>query len=143
MSERTSWIHVRAAGMDLLLSPLDLREVVAAGPVSPLPGRPPGIQGVIVYQGEFLPVLAWEGLPGCEASNLPTVAMVVLRPRLGIPIERMIGTLDLPEEGWLEPDVADAANSWLGGIWVEGDRRYLMLDSDRLMALLQRFRTER
>ena len=61
--------------MDLLLDTLDLREVVASAPVAPLPGRSRGIQGVVFYQGEFLPVLAWEDLPGCLAVPGPSMAL--------------------------------------------------------------------
>ena len=143
MSDMGAWIYVQAAGMDLLLPTADLREVVAASPISPLPGRPKGIQGVVVYQGEFLPVLAWEDLPGCQAPQAPPVAMAVLRPRLAIPIEHMIGAMDLPPGARQEVDEIDPTQGWTGGTCEVEGQVFRMVDTDRLIALLQRFRGHR
>lgn len=143
MSDLGSWIHVQAAGMDLLLSTLELREVVEASPVSPLPGRPKGIQGVVVYQGEFLPVLAWEDLPGCQGPQAPPMALAVLRPRLALPIERMIGAMDPPPGFRREVDETDPTHGWVSGIWEVESQLFRLVDSDRLIALLQRFRGHR
>lgn len=129
--------------MDLLLSTLDLREVVASTPVAPLPGRPRGIHGVVIYQGEFLPVLAWEDLPGCPTPPARPMAMAVLRPRLGLPLERLIGTISPPPEAWQELDPGDARERWLGGVCRVGGQSLYLLDPDRLIALLHRLREER
>lgn len=129
--------------MDLLLSTLDLREVVASTPISPLPGRPRGIQGVVVYEGEFLPVLAWEDLPGCMVLSAPPVAMAVLRPRLGLPVERIVGTVEPPEDAWRDIDEKDPAIDWQGRVCHVGDLELRLVDSDRLIALLRRFRGDR
>jgi len=129
--------------MDLLLSTLDLREVVAPTPVAPLPGHPRGIQGVVFYQGEFLPVLAWEELPGGRRPSCEPVAMAVLRRRLGLPIERLIGTIDPPLEAWREVEEPDAMGAWLGRVCRFGDLELRAVDPDRLVALLRRFREER
>lgn len=129
--------------MDLLLSTMDLREVVAPSPVSPLPGGPRGIQGVVIHQGEFLPVLAWEDLPGCPVPPAAPVAMAVLRPRLGIPLERMFGMIDLPADAWREVDEADPAAAWLSGLGRLGDLDLRVVDTERLVALLRSFRKDR
>lgn len=142
MSERGTWLHVKAAGRDLLLSTLDLREVVAATPVAPLPGRPKGVRGVVIHQGEFLPVLAWEDLPGCRAAAAP-VALAVLRPRLGIPLDRMLGLVDSWPGGWAEPGSDDPTRAWAGAAGSIDGADGRLLDADRLISLLRRFRTER
>jgi chemotaxis signal transduction protein len=129
--------------MDLLLSTLDLREVVAPTPVSDLPGRPRGIQGVMIYQGEFLPVLAWADLPGCGVTPGLPVAMVVLRPRLALPIERLIGMISPPPDAWQETDESKARDAWLGGVCKVGDLSWPLVDPDRLITLLQRLRGDR
>jgi chemotaxis signal transduction protein len=129
--------------MDLLLSTMDLREVVPPMPVSPLPGRPRGIQGVVVHQGEFLPVLAWEDLPGCLNRPAPPLALAVLRPRLGVPLEHIIGTVDLPPEAWREADETDPAIAWLGSVGRVGNQDLRVVDPDRLVALLRQFRADR
>jgi chemotaxis signal transduction protein len=143
VSERGSWLQVRAAGTDLLLSTLDLREVVVSAPVAPLPGPSRGIRGVVFYQGEFLPVLAWEDLPGCEGPPGKTTAMAVLRPRLGLPIERVVGTVTPPPGSWGEVDEKDGAGAWLGGTCHMGGLELRLVDPDRLIALLHRFRGDR
>jgi chemotaxis signal transduction protein len=129
--------------MDLLLDTLDLREVVVSAPVAPLPGRSRGIQGVVFYQGEFLPVLAWEDLPGCQAVPGTSMALAVLRPRLGLPIERVIGTFDPPAGAWGELDENDEAGSWLGGLCRVNGAELRLVDPDRLIALLYRLRGDR
>ncbi len=143
MSELGTWLHVKAAGRDLLLSTLDLREVVAPSPVAPLPGRPRGIQGVVIHQGEFLPVLDWKNLPGCKEPSTSTAALAVLRPRLGIPLERMMGMVDVLPEGWRETEVDDPAWPWAGAAGLIGGVPVALLDAERLIRLLRRFRSER
>jgi chemotaxis signal transduction protein len=112
-------------------------------PIAPLPGRPKGIQGVVLYQGEFLPVLAWGDLPGCPVPAGPPVALAVLRPRLGLPLERLLGTVSPPPEAWRETDETDAAAGWTGGLCRVGDQELRLLDPDRLIAVLHRFREDR
>lgn len=129
--------------MDLLLATSDLREVVTATPVALLPGRPRGIQGVVSYQGEFLPVLAWEDLPGGRVAEGEPAALAVLRPRLGLPIQRIIGTLDPPPSAWREVDGEDPAASWLSHVCVLEGQHLRALDPVRLIALLRRIRVER
>ena len=104
MSEAGSWLLVRAAGQDLLLSTRDLREVVTPSPPTPLPGGLPGIQGVVIHHGEFLPVLAWEDLPGGRRLEGPPEALAVLRTRLALPLERLVRTLDELPGPWSEPE---------------------------------------
>jgi chemotaxis signal transduction protein len=129
--------------MDLLLSALDLREVLGPVPVVELPGRPRGIQGVVFHQGEFVPVLAWEDLPGCPSPPAPPSALAVLRPRLGLPLETMTGMRELPSGDWREADEGDPASSWLGGVCRLEGRDFGLVDPDRLLAVLRRLREDR
>jgi chemotaxis signal transduction protein len=142
VSERGAWLQAKAAGWDLLIAAQDLREVVEPSPVSPIPGGPRGIQGVASYQGEFLPVLAWEVLPGGRPALQEPVAMAVLKPRLGLPLERIEGTLDPPPEAWREPEEG-VDPSWCGGVCRMEGQVLHALDPDRLIALLHRFREVR
>ncbi len=140
MFDRGSWLQARAAGRDLLLSTLDLREVVTPTPVSPLPGRPRGIAGVVIHQGEFLPVLSWGDLPGCEVGTGTPVALAVMRLRLGIPLDRLVGTLDLGPEAWRETPEDDPWRPWVDAVGRVGERDLPRLDLDRLITLLRQFR---
>jgi len=143
MSRPESWLHARAAGLDLLISTRDLREVIVAAPVAPVPGGPRGIQGVVIHQGEFLPILAWGELPGCPTRPGPPVALAVLRPRLGVPLERLVGTVQVPPEAWRDPQGTESELDWLGRVGRLGDRDGRHLDPDQLADLLRRFRVNR
>jgi len=143
VSETSLFLHARAAGRELLLPVSDLREVVAFAPVTPIPGGPPGIQGVVLHQGEFLPVLDWTAIEGCPARLEPAVAMAVLRPRLGLPLEGLTGTVDAPEEGWRDPAEGDPWAPIMAGLCQVGGRDLPLLDPDRLLALLHRLRKAR
>ena len=143
MPESGSWLLVKAAGRDLLLSTRDLREVVDPSPPTPLPGALPGIQGVVLHQGEFLPVLAWEDLPGGRRPEGPPEALAVLRTRLALPLERLVGTLEELPGPWVEPGDDDAARSWLGASVQLRGVAVRQLDVDGLLDLLRRFRSER
>jgi len=138
-----SWLHVRAAGMDLLLSTEDLREVIAPLPVSPIPGPSRGIQGVVIHEGEFLPVLAWQDLPGCAEAPRPMMAMAVLRPRLGLPLERMVGTRTALPERWRVQEESHPTSAWVSGAGEVEGREIWQVDPDRLVALLRRLRGDR
>lgn len=143
VSKRSSWLHLKAAGLDLLLSILDIREVIPAAPTAPLPGRTRGIGGVVIYQGEFLPVLSWEDLPGTGRVSGSTVALAVLRPRLGLPIERLLGTLDELPGTWSSVTEAHPAGAWLQGLCHGEGQVWQVIDPDRLVALLRQYRGER
>jgi chemotaxis signal transduction protein len=141
VSERPLLLQARAAGRAFLLPVSDLREVVAATPVTAIPGGPPGIQGVVLHQGEFLPVLDWAAIPGAGVPG-PPAAMAVLRPRLGVPLEHLAGTLDAPEGSWGDP-AEDPWASILAGLCHVGDLDLPVLDPDRLLGVLHRLRKAR
>jgi chemotaxis signal transduction protein len=122
---------------------LDLREVVAPMPVSPLPGGSRGIAGLVIHHGEFLPVLAWGDLPGCRAASGAPMALAVLRSRLGVPLDRLGGTLDLESEAWRETPADDPWRPWVDAVARVGEKDLPRIDVDRLIGLLRQFRHER
>lgn len=143
MSDPGVWLAGHAGGLSLLIAMSDLREVVAPGPVALLPGGSRGIRGVMVHQGEFLPVLAWEDLPGGSPLAADPVVLALLRPRLGLPLERMAGTITLGSAAWEDLPESDARGAWVRGqVLLEGGPA-LLVDPDRLVGLLRRFRGNR
>lgn len=143
MSERATLLRVRAAGRDLLLPLSELREVVAPTPVAPLPGRPAGIAGVVLHQGEFLPVLAWADLPGGGGAPADFAALAVLRPRLGLPLEQLVGPVEEAPEARSASSDTDPWAPLLAGTCRVGDQDLPVLDTDRLLALLHRLHADR
>lgn len=143
MSDAASLLHVQVAGRDLLISTQDLREVVASTPVAPLPGGPLGIQGVVLHQGEFLPVLAWADLPGGGAPGGRFAALAVLRPRLGLPIERLLGFVEAAPGAWTAVAEDDPWAPWVAGAFGVGGCPVPLLDPDRLIARLHQLHGDR
>jgi chemotaxis signal transduction protein len=134
MPERGILLLARAAGRDLLLAASDLVEVLPAGPVTPLPGPLSGIAGVILHQGEFLPVLDWRALPGVDAPPGSPVAMAILKRRLALPLAFLSGALEAGRESLkVEPPGEDPwAPFMVCACAVEGPPLPL-LDADKLI----------
>ncbi len=139
---RIPCLRARVAGRDLLLPLRDLREVLPAMAVSVLPGRPKGIQGVVVHEGEFLPVLAWTDLPGIAAVNRNAQALAVLRLRLGLQLEEQSGVLDLNPETWTDPEPTEPWQPWLMAMVPLDGKPVPVLDADRLLAVLRGLRQQ-
>jgi chemotaxis signal transduction protein len=144
MPERGILLLARAVSRDLLLSASDLIEVLPATPVTLLPGSLPGIAGVILHQGEFLPVLDWAALPGAAGPPRPPVAMAILKRRLALPLEFLSGALEGGRENLtVESPGADPwAPFMVCACAVEGSPLPL-LDSDKLIDWLHRRRAGR
>jgi hypothetical protein len=97
----------------------------------------------MIYQGEFLPVLAWEDLTGVRSPLGKPVAMVVLRPRLALPIERLLGMISPSQDAWLDAALGEAREPWIGGTCRVGALTLSLVDPDRLITMVQALRRER
>lgn len=134
----------RAAGRDLLLAASDLVEVQPAGRVMPLPGPLPGIGGVILHQGEFLPVLDWSFLPGGFAASAPTTALAILKRRLALPLIFLSGALEGSREDLrTEPPGDDPWAPVLACACIIGEPPTPLLDADKLVDWLHQRRQAR
>lgn len=142
MLESGILLLARAGGRDLLLAASDLVEVLPAGPVTPLPGPLPGLSGVILHQGEFLPVLDVAALPGVAGAQVAPVAMAILKRRLALPLEFLSGALEGGREGLkVEPPGQDPWSPiMVCACAVEGPPLPL-LDPDKLIDWLHLRRT--
>ncbi len=143
MSETGTLLLARAKGRDLLLEASQLLEMLPPTALAPLPGPVPGIAGVILYQGEFLPVLDWEALPGEAAPAAPT-ALGVLRRRLALPLEALSGVVEAEAgERRIEPAGEDPWGAILACRCSLGGPALPLLDPDRLVDWLHQRRTGR
>lgn len=137
MPDPGSYILARAMGRDILLEASQLLEVLPAVPVRPLPGPVPGISGVILHQGEFLPVLDWAGLPGTPGQVVWATALAVLKRRLALPLESLDGVLDsVGESSGFGVADGDPWEEIVACICPVGEARFPLLDADKLVAWL-------
>ncbi len=142
MPDRSVLVLARGGGRDLLLNAEDLREVFPYTAITPLPGRLAGIAGVVLHQGEFLPVLSWEDLPG-SSPRVTHTAFAVLKRRLAIPLERLDGTLDLDKSRPLKPAKDDPWAALITCVLKVEGQRVPLLDADKLLALLHQNKVDR
>ncbi|MEI6592776.1 MAG: chemotaxis protein CheW [Holophagaceae bacterium] len=140
MPETAVWLQVEAAGQHLLLSPADVLEVLPLMAIQPLPGASRGIEGVVLHNGAFLPVLAWRDLPACDGPSPPPSLLVVLR-RFGLPVVRVVGMVALPEDAW-ESEPEELARGWSGGRIAQGQGWGRKLEPERLLGLLRELRAK-
>ena len=144
MPEGGILLLARAGGRDLLLSALDLIEVLPAAPVTALPGPLPGIGGVILHQGEFLPVLDWAALPGGSRAPAPYAALAILKRRLALPLEFLSGALDRgPGALKTDPPGDDPWGPFLACACVLEGPPLPLLDADKLIGWLHLRRAAR
>ena len=142
MPEHGILLLARAAGRDFLLSASDLIEVLPASHVTPLPGPLPAIAGVVLYQGEFLPVLDWSGLPEGGSNMVWATALAVLKRHLGLPLEILSGALEPDRDAMrIEPPGGDPWAPFLSGMCVLEDSLLPILDADKLVDWLHHRRT--
>ena len=145
MSELGTLILARAQGRDLLLEASQILEVLPAASVTPLPGPVPGIAGVLLYHGEFMPVLDWNALPGHPGGMIWASALAILKRRLALPLEGISGVLEQPrgEGPGLEPAEGDPWEEVLACRCTVGGVPMPLLDSDKLVGWLHHQRAKR
>jgi chemotaxis signal transduction protein len=143
MSETVTLLLGRAQGREILIEASQLLEVLPAMPVSPLPGPVPGIAGVILYQGEFLPVFDWRALDGHAAPSAPK-ALGVLRRRFALPLDELAGTVDSGNSASrIESSAEDPWADILACRYTLEGSALPLLDSDKLIAWLHQRRGKR
>lgn len=144
MSELGTLILARAQGRELLLEASQILEVLPAAPVTHLPGPVPGIAGVLLYHGEFMPVLDWNGLPGNPGGMVWASALAILKRRLALPLEELAGVLEHEgEEPGLESAEGDPWEEILACKCAVDAASIPLLDPDKLVDWLHHQRSRR
>ncbi len=106
--ERLLTFEVGSAAFALPI--LDVHEVSEPGAVGPVPSLPRSVGGVMHYHGDALPVVSAArllDLPDGPETKPEHVVVVAERsggePRLGIPVERVLGLADVEPSGARSP----------------------------------------
>jgi len=119
---------------------LKVREIIGIVPVTPVPGTPPFMQGVINLRGKIIPVIdlrAKFGMPSHAASR-ETCIIVVRRQdlELGIVVDAVSEVRDVSgseTEAMLDLGSDVSAEYFLGISKADGKVR-LLLDIDRILS---------
>jgi chemotaxis signal transduction protein len=91
----------------------DVLEVSEVGHIGRVPSLPRSVGGVMHYHGDALPIVARSALFDVDLEELgePEHVLVIADrggdvPRLGLPVDRVLGLADAPPPGALEPAAA-------------------------------------
>jgi purine-binding chemotaxis protein CheW len=92
-------VSVRVGDERLAISTARVREVASVGALTPIPGAPPRIAGLMQLRGQILPVLALRGVGGLadDATVRPDdpIVVVELGPyRAGLLVDEVLGVVD-------------------------------------------------
>jgi chemotaxis signal transduction protein len=124
------WLTFEVGGAPFALPILAVLEVAEPGRTSPVPSLSRAVGGVMHYHGDALPIVTATALLEAEPAGPPQNVVVLAdqsgdAPRLGFPVDRVVGLVDIPA---LEAraDAAVAAHVPLEG------RLTAMLDAGRL-----------
>ncbi len=124
------WLTFEVGATPFALPILGVFEVAEPGRTGPVPSLPHSVGSVMHYHGDALPIVTAKALLGADPGGPPQNVVVVAdksgdSPRLGFPVDRVLGLVDLPAlEARLDGAVA-------AHVSVEG-RLTAMLDADRL-----------
>jgi purine-binding chemotaxis protein CheW len=122
---------------------LKVREIVAVGSLTRVPGAPPWVRGVANLRGQVLPVVdlaAKFGLPAAAATTRACIVVFDLAldqqvTAVGALVAEVTRVLDLSAAA-VEPPPAFGTQiqvEYLVGAAPEGDRFVLLLDVDRVL----------
>ena len=107
--------------------------------VSPLPGCPDAILGVINVHGAILPVVDLRrrlGLPLADYGPEASLLLVRTPHRMvALPVDEVIGVVELPEECVVEPDRVASGVVHVSGIATLADGVLLIQDPDALLSV--------
>lgn len=124
------WLTFEVGGAPFALPILEVFEVAEPGRTGPVPSVPRSIGGVMRYQGDALPIVTATALLEADPAGPPRNVVVVAdkrgdSPRLGFPVDRVLGLVDIP--------ALDArADTAVAAYVCVDDRLTAMLDGDRL-----------
>lgn len=124
------WLTFEVGGSPFALPILEVFEVAEPGRTGPVPSLPRSIGGVMHYHGDALPIVTATALLEADPGGPPQNVVVVAdrsgdSPRLGFPVDRVLGLVDIPALD-ARGDTAVAAHVCVG------DRLTAMLDANRL-----------
>lgn len=143
----SQYLGFRLGGEDYAVRILRVKEIIAFSPVTPVPGMPPAVLGVINLRGKVVPVvdLATKfGLPPRPVTKWSCIVIVETelegeRADVGLLTDAVSQVLDLPEKD-IEPAPAFGTRvkvDYLEGLGRQEGRFVLLLNLDRLLTVTE------
>jgi purine-binding chemotaxis protein CheW len=124
----------RSGDQEYALETRFVHEVLRTAELTPLPGAPPLLRGLLLLRGEVLPVVELAPLFGRPASGRGSGVLLVGlgRPDLGLSVEAVEEVALLPRDSLLPPPATLAAEAvrLVSGIHREGT---LLLEGEALL----------
>lgn len=149
----TPYLSFSLGGEDYALPALRIREIIEYEPITPLPGAPPSVRGVINLRGSVVPVVDLAvafGLPSTVAAASTCVVVAELEVAgevcpLGLLADAVHRVLELSPAD-IEPPPSFGLGTrleYLSGMGkIDGQKKFLMiLDLDKILVLQDAART--
>ena len=135
-------VMAELAGETLAFRSSDIEEVVRVVAVSPLPGTPPNIEGVIDVRGELVPVLNLRRRMGYEATplNLTDRLLLIRAPgrRIAVRVDGVGNVTIMPEAEFLAADGVLTNGSGIAGVFRSDAGLALFADIDAFLTETER-----
>jgi chemotaxis signal transduction protein len=129
-----AYVRFRVAAETYALPAEHIAEAAHLGRVTPVPGSPSEVLGVLNLRGQILPVIDLAALLGVTRPEQPRHLLVAEASgrRAGFAVEELSGI------GELSAPAAEGHSELLAGSLVDDGRLVGVLDADRVFAALER-----
>jgi chemotaxis signal transduction protein len=130
-------ITVLNRGLDFAVPISEVREVISAGRIFPVPGAVRPFEGLMIYREDrVLPIFSLEGLLGLEGGVEGGLVLVGQSgdELFGVPIERIGELVQEVDEHSLRPYEGNLKGTAgiIKGTMEEGDRRYNVVSLEKI-----------
>lgn len=132
-TERLECVLVEVGGERHALALTDVVEILDLPEATPVPGAPPGVEGLAMVRDEVLLVLSLAALLGVPAAPVPGANVVVVAredTRYGLRVDALAGLEQLEASRLRRLEDVTAG---LEGVLATGDRLYGLLTPERLL----------
>jgi purine-binding chemotaxis protein CheW len=113
-----------------------VREIIPIGATAKIPGQPPVMEGFLDFRGAILPIVrlaALFDLPFTPSAWSPIVVSNIAGTEIGLLVDAVDDVLTIPAEELRRLAPNHSVNEYATAEFTAGDRKYLYLDTTRLL----------
>jgi purine-binding chemotaxis protein CheW len=133
------FVRFTLGDLDFALAIASVERVVRAVAVTPLPGAPPAILGIVTVHGDVLPVADMRRRFGLAPRAVhPDDHLVIARSatrRWGLAVQAACGVVECPDDDVIAPDAVVPGLEHVHGIARTPQGLLVLHDLDRFLAL--------